>query len=33
MRENRRDKDISDSLGELNGSIVGLGIVIILDER
>ena len=33
MRENRRNKDISGSLGELNGSIAGLGIVLILDGK
>ena len=33
MRENRGNKDISSSLGELNGLIAGRGIVMILDQR
>ena len=32
MRENRRNKDISGPLGELNGSIAGLGIVTIVHK-
>jgi len=32
MRENRKKKDISSSLGELNGSVAGLGIVTIMHK-